>query len=330
MDEFHPESPDRLKSIYGMLGIIDQAGLLYVPARSASEEEIEWVHDPRYVTMVRETSGKGRTRLDPDTSTSPKSYDASCMAAGGVLKLVDSLMKGEIDNGFALVRPPGHHAEKHRAMGFCIFNNIAIGARYLEYCYGRKRIMIVDFDLHHGNGTQQCFYADNSVLYISTHQYPYYPGSGWYDEIGHGLGKGYTINIPLSNGMHDGDYEHVFEEIVAPVSRLFAPEVILVSAGYDIHASDPLGGMKVTESGFSAIARTMMNIAGKECDGKLLFVLEGGYNLVALANGVRATIMEMRKTPLHFEEANDRVVSRAAVEVVSKVKQTIEPYWGNF
>jgi acetoin utilization deacetylase AcuC-like enzyme len=328
-DDFHPENPGRLIGIYEMLKEIDQTGLVYVPARLATEDEIALNHDRDYIRVVKETRGKVQRRLDPDTVTSAKSYDAACMAAGGFLQLIDASMSGEVDNGFALVRPPGHHAEPGRSMGFCIFNNIAIGARYVAEKYGLGRVLIIDFDLHHGNGTQHSFYGDASVLYMSTHQYPYYPGTGWYDEIGQGEGKGYTVNLPLSYGMNDADYVHLFREVIVPVSRLFKPEIVLVSAGFDIHRSDPLGGMAVTEHGFAKMTRTLMDIAARDCGGKVLFVLEGGYDVSALTNSVRTAIMELRDTPICRAGVVDDA-SDAAKQTASKVKQTLEPYWGAF
>ena len=328
-DDFHPENPERLKGIYHMLEEIDQTGLVYVPARAATEDEIALVHDRGYIKTVKETAGKGQKRLDPDTVTSAKSYDAACKAAGGFLELIDASMSGEIDNGFALVRPPGHHAESGKAMGFCIFNNIAIGARYAAKKYGLGRVLIVDFDLHHGNGTQHSFYEDASVLYMSTHQYPYYPGTGWYDEVGQGKGKGYTVNLPLSYGMGDADYVHLFKEVIVPVSGLFKPEILLVSAGFDTHRNDPLGGMAVTEHGFARMTRMLMDMAGHDCGGKALFVLEGGYDVTALTNSVRTVIMELRDTPVYIAEVKDGA-SDAAKTTASKVRQTLEPYWGPF
>lgn len=328
-DDFHPENPKRLAGIYAMLEEIGQDGLVYIPARSATEEELALVHDPSYISMVCETRGKIQKRLDPDTVTSPKSYEAACMAAGGFLQLIDECMKGEIDNGFALVRPPGHHAESGRAMGFCIFNNIAIGARYLERMHGLKRILVVDFDLHHGNGTQHSFYGDSTILYMSTHQYPYYPGTGWYDEVGEGEGRGYTVNAPLSYGSGDADYIHVFREAFVPIARLFKPEVVLVSAGFDIHRNDPLGGMKVTERGFSQMTRILMDIAKSECGGKVLFALEGGYDLKGLSNGVKAVVMELKETPLYMPDENESP-SNAVVQVIARLKEAVRPYWGEF
>ncbi len=326
-DAFHPENPGRLRSIYGMLEEIDQKDLLYVPARPATRDEIALVHEPHYITMVEQTRGKVQTRLDPDTVASARSYDAACMAAGGLLQLVDAAVSGEIDNGFALVRPPGHHAEAGRAMGFCIFNNVAIAARYLEKKHGLTRILIADFDVHHGNGTQHSFYEDPSVLYLSTHQYPHYPGTGWYEEIGQGKGKGYTINVPLAYGMNDADYLYVFRELVVPVAGLFRPEFVLVSAGFDIHRDDPLGGMAVTERGFAGMTRMLMDVADREAAGKVLFTLEGGYDIGALTNSVRSVIMELKGASVYAAASEDGA-SHAGEQVVSKVKEALRPYWG--
>lgn len=325
-DQFHPESPQRLQCIYDMLGKLPQEGFVYVPARSASDDEICLVHDPRYHAAVAETAGKSHTRLDPDTSTSPKSFEAACMAVGGLLNLVDAVMSGEIDNGIALVRPPGHHAEANRAMGFCLFNNIAIAARYLARQYGLDRILLVDFDLHHGNGTQHSFYDDPKVLYFSTHQYPYYPGSGWYSEVGRGEGKGYTVNVPLTYGMDDVDYDYVFNQLLVPLSDAFHPQMVLVSAGFDIHRDDPLGGMAVTEAGFANMTRILLDIASRHCGGKMLVALEGGYDLDGLTRSVQAVILEMRRgtpsgTPIRGEPC------KGVVQTVASVKEALKPYW---
>ena len=215
-------------------------------------------------------------------------------------------------------------------MGFCIFNNCAIGARYAQEKHGFDRIMIVDYDLHHGNGTQHSFYDDPRVLYVSTHQYPYYPGTGGYNEVGEGEGRGYTVNVPMTYGMTDADYVHVFTEIVAPLGRAFRPQIVLVSAGFDIHRKDPLGGMAVTERGFARITRLLMDMAEVACEGKLVCVPEGGYDTEALAGSVKAVLTELneRNFPGSAEE-NNEPPTRAAAEVVLKVKQAIRPYWGD-
>jgi len=328
-DDFHPENPERLVHIYAMLDELGRDGLAYVEPRMATHEEIALNHDISYINFVAETKGKVQRRLDPDTVTSPKSYEAALMAVGGFLELGDALFAGKVDNGFALVRPPGHHAERGKAMGFCIFNNVAVGARYLINKYALKKVLIVDWDLHHGNGTQHSFYDDSDVLYFSTHQHPYYPGTGWYDEIGSGKGKGYTINVPLSHGMGDADYVHVFQEIVTPVARAWKPEIILVSAGFDIHRSDPLGGMSVTESGFTKMTKILTNLAEEVCDGKILFALEGGYDLSGLTNSVKAVILQLRKTPLYVQDDKE-IPSPSVQQTVQQVKQVLRPYWGDF
>jgi acetoin utilization deacetylase AcuC-like enzyme len=327
--DYHPENPRRLAAVYRALEKMDQAGLVYMPARAATSEELALNHDPDYIRAIERTRGKAHTRLDPDTVASARSYDAACSAAGGFLQLIDRCMSGGVDHGFALVRPPGHHAARARSMGFCIFNNIAIGARYLLKRHGMGRILIIDFDLHHGNGTQHSFYAEKTVLYLSTHQYPYYPGTGWFDELGQGEGKGYTVNIPLSYGMADAAYLYIFREVVVPVSRLFRPEIILVSAGFDIHTSDPLGGMAVTEQGFAGMTGQLMYAAADACGGRLLFVLEGGYDVGALTGSVKTVVMMLKGTPAYAATINGDA-SEAARRAVSMVKERIRPYWGAF
>jgi acetoin utilization deacetylase AcuC-like enzyme len=328
-DDFHPENPQRLVRIYSMLKELGPDSLIFLPQREATHDEIAWVHEPSYISFVTGTKGKVQKRLDPDTVTSPRSYEAACVAVGGCLRLADAIMSGEVDNGFALVRPPGHHAERDRAMGFCIFNNVAVTARYLQKQHGLKRVLIVDWDLHHGNGTQHSFYDDPSVMYMSTHQYPYYPGTGWYEETGEGKGRGHTVNVPLSYGMGDADYLHAFEEVFMPIARLYKQEMVIVSAGFDTHQNDPLGGMSVTESGFAMMTRMLMDMAEESCGGRILFCLEGGYDLAALTNSVRAVLMELKKTPLYIQDAKDAPCAGAR-QVVLKVKQVLKPYWGDF
>lgn len=328
MDFYHPESPERLKRIYAMLDEIGPNNLTRIPARDATHDEIAYIHEPSYINSIYATKGKS-IRLDPDTSTSPKSYEAAIKAVGGLLNLVDALMEGKIDNGFALVRPPGHHAEKNRAMGFCLFNNIAIAARYATKKHNIKRVIIIDFDLHHGNGTQHSFYRDQDVLYFSTHQYPYYPGTGWIDEVGDGDGRGYTVNVPFSYGMDDNDYIFAFKEVLVPISDMYKPELILVSAGFDAHFNDPLGGMRVTEEGYAAMTNIILSIAQKHCNGRVLYALEGGYGLDGLTKSVRAVIEEMRGTPVYKDFKHD-APSKEAVKTVERLKKTLSPYWGVF
>ena len=293
MGDFHPESPKRLEAIYRMIDKDIKFPYLTIEPRTATEEEIQWVHTPSYVSAIKSTSGKERVVLDPDTSTSARSYEVALLAAGGVLKAIELILKGKIQNGFALIRPPGHHAEASRAMGFCLFNNVAIGAQYLLKKHGHKRILIMDWDLHHGNGTQNSFYDRNDVLYFSTHQFPHYPGTGHWREIGEGKGEGFTINIPLSSGKTNSDYLYIFEKILSPIADKFQPDFILVSAGFDIYEGDPLGGMQITAEGFGALANALLRLADKHCKNRILFTLEGGYNLQGLSEGSREVLLQL-------------------------------------
>lgn len=293
MGDFHPESPKRIEAIYQMIDAEISFPYLKIEPRAATEEEVRWVHVPSYVSAIKATSGKERVMLDPDTSTSPHSYEVALLAAGGVLKAAELILHGEAKNGFAFVRPPGHHAEASRAMGFCLFNNVAIGAEFLLKTHRQKKILIVDWDLHHGNGTQNSFYSRNDVLYFSTHQFPHYPGTGHWSETGQGEGQGFTINVPLSPGKTDSDYLYIFEKLLFPAAKKFQPDFILVSAGFDIYEGDPLGGMQITAKGFSALAHALLRLADEHCKGRILFVLEGGYNLQGLSSGSREVLFQL-------------------------------------
>ncbi len=289
----HPESPRRLEAIYERIGEPDISGLFSALApREAAVEELRWNHAGAYIERIERTAGVPHFQLDPDTATSAGSWKAAILAVGGVFTAMDKINSAEADNGFALVRPPGHHAEHDHAMGFCLFNNVALGAHYARRVLDMKRILIVDWDLHHGNGTQHSFYDNNEVLYFSTHQYPYYPGSGAANQTGEGEGTGFTVNVPLSAGAGDKEYAAIFNRILTPVARKFNPEFILVSAGFDIYHNDPLGGMKVTEKGFAWLSRVLLDLAAQCCNGKILFCLEGGYNLTGLKEGTAAVIKE--------------------------------------
>jgi acetoin utilization deacetylase AcuC-like enzyme len=292
--EFHPESPQRLEVLYEMLEGAEVRGtFVEISPRPCDREDLERVHDGGYIDFVASTAGKPLASLDPDTQTSPRSYEASLQAAGGCLEAVDRILSGEIQNAFAMVRPPGHHAETARAMGFCLFNNVAIAARYAQAKHGLAKVMIVDWDLHHGNGTQRTFYDDATVLYASTHQYPYYPGTGGFDEIGNGTGQGLTVNVPLSPGHGDGEYAGIYRRIMAQVGRAYQPDLLIISAGFDIYLGDPLGGMRVTPGGFAMMTRTLKEMADEVCHGRLLVALEGGYNLEGLRTAGEAVLKEL-------------------------------------
>jgi acetoin utilization deacetylase AcuC-like enzyme len=290
----HPESPERLKGIYKLLdGDLLRDCFLEPEFSPASHALIALNHSETLIERVSETAGKIFDSLDPDTKTSPDSYAAACLAVGALVKGVDLLMAGDIDNGFALVRPPGHHAERTQSMGFCLFNNVAVAAHYAIETLGLERVMIVDWDLHHGNGTQNSFYESEKVLYLSTHQYPYYPGSGSLQETGRGRGEGFTVNIPLPGYQGDADYATIFDDLLVPIGREYQPQIILVSAGFDIYGGDPLGAMEVTPQGFAYMTRALVRLAEEVCQGRLLVTLEGGYNLDGQRDGILAVLGEL-------------------------------------
>ena len=286
----HVENAGRLEALISDLelaGLKSQLTLVEPPA--ASIEELSLVHQKQYIGYIQDVARKGGGWLDADTVMSPDSYDVALYAAGGVIRAAEAVMDGEVVSAFALVRPPGHHATPRRAMGFCLFNNIAIAAQHALARYNLERILIIDFDVHHGNGTQETFYDSPRVMYISTHQYPFYPGTGSIEETGDGAAQGTTINIPLPAGCGDGEYLKVFEQIIVPAARRFKPQLILVSAGYDLHWADGLALMQVSVTGFGQMARIIKGLADELCGGRLAFSLEGGYNLNALAASVKAT-----------------------------------------
>ncbi|MEW5817245.1 MAG: histone deacetylase [Spirochaetota bacterium] len=287
----HPETHKRLEVIYRMLSDSDvQSIFCEIDSREAKERELLYIHSGEYIRQVADTAGRMYSFLDADTPTSPGSYRAALRAAGGLCNAVMAVVKGELDNAFALVRPPGHHAEQNSGRGFCIFNNIAIAAEYARKELGTRKILIVDWDLHHGNGTQHAFETNSDILFFSTHRYPFYPGTGGFDENGAGKGEGYTINIPLSPGFGDAEYSIIYAQILKPIAFQFKPELVLVSAGFDIYRDDPLGGMKVTPNGFISLTKILMDIAAAFCGGKIVLTLEGGYDLEGLQQSVKAVI----------------------------------------
>ncbi|NGZ95298.1 MAG: histone deacetylase [Nitrospira sp. WS110] len=288
----HPESPNRLRAIMQRL---EQSGtaarLARIEPRPAEDEWITQVHTPGYVAALnRAAPATGRVSLDPDTSMSPGSLTAAYLAAGGALAAVDAIMEGQVNHVFCAVRPPGHHAEAGRAMGFCLLNNVAIAARYIQKKYGLTRVLIVDWDVHHGNGTQHSFEDDPSVLFFSTHQYPHYPGTGRGSERGKGAGEGFTINVPMEAGEGDDDYRAVFQKVLVAAADDFKPEFVIISAGFDAHTDDPLASMGLTEAGYAELTEIVAGIAKRHANGRILSSLEGGYNLTALAASVEAHV----------------------------------------
>jgi acetoin utilization deacetylase AcuC-like enzyme len=286
----HPENQQRLTTILRVLRdhkILEQ--LTPIPAVPITPERLERVHGPRYVEQVQRVAQQGGGHLDMDTYVRPASYDAALVAAGGLVEATRAVLDGEVSNAFALVRPPGHHALRGRGMGFCLFNNVAIAARYALAERGLERVLIMDFDVHHGNGTQDEFEADPAVMYISTHQFPHYPGTGYWDETGQGPGSGSIVNVPLAGGAGDEGFSRIFQEVVGPVAWRFQPQLVLVSAGYDAHWDDPLANMRLSVEGYAAVAQALKDLAADLCDGRLVFTLEGGYHLDALAYSILNT-----------------------------------------
>ncbi len=325
----HPENPRRLKAVYDMLDRSDMLGCFTeITPREAERKELILIHSPGYIDSISATEGKEQTSLTPDTHTSPGSYKAAVLAPGGLFLAISKVVSGELRNAFALVRPPGHHAEKSRAMGFCLFNNIALGAMYARQFLGLKRILIVDWDVHHGNGTQHSFENDPSVLFFSSHQHPFYPGTGLFTEAGRGKGEGFTVNIPLPKGYADAEFAALFEKLLRPMAMEFGPELILVSAGFDTHKSDPVGGMKMTSAGFAVLTRSLMKIADDCCSGKLVLSLEGGYNVKALAGSVKSVLKELSDiTVSRVQETAARARSRKVNYALHRSMHVHRQFW---
>ena len=287
----HPENHQRMMAIRRLLhqdGILER--FLSIEATPIDRARLEMVHHPDYVRLIETYAAQGGGYIDSDTYMQPGSYDAALDAVGGCVNLVEAVLAGRVRNGMALVRPPGHHAGPQQAEGFCLFNNIAVAARVAQREWQLDRILIVDFDVHHGNGTQEIFYADRGVLYFSTHQVPLYPGTGSVDERGTGDGLGYTVNVPLMPHVGDVGYARVFDEILAPLAARYRPQLILVSAGFDGHWSDPLASMDLSIAGYGKLVQRLLDLADEHCQGRLVIVLEGGYRYEVLAHSVLTTL----------------------------------------
>ncbi len=327
----HPEHPGRLSAIHGRL---EEAGLVArcerVPAREATREELERIHTAAHVRAIASTANRDFSQLDPDTYASRGSYEAALLAVGGLVDLSLAVAEGRLSNGLALLRPPGHHAEADHAMGFCLFNNVAVAARAVQARGaaagaarnpGATRVLVVDWDVHHGNGTQHSFWEDPTVLYFSTHQFPFYPGTGAIDEIGGGAGLGLTVNVPLPAGCGDAEYLAAFDRVLLPVARTFAPDLVLVSAGYDAADGDLLGSMRITPDGYARLTHRLLGLAG----GRVVLALEGGYNLDAIARSAEASLRAL------FGEMADESLRPHPAPAVSRIFDRVHdvqrPYW---
>jgi acetoin utilization deacetylase AcuC-like enzyme len=294
----HPENGSRMLAT---MALLEECGLLAkltrIEARDASPPELALAHDPAYVAAVEQAARQGGGWVDPDTLITPRSYDVAARVVGGTLAALDAVMQGDVVSAFCLVRPPGHHATTDQAMGFCLFNHVAVAAAYARKQFGLERVAVVDIDVHHGNGTQDAFYDDPGVLYVSTHEYPFYPGTGAAREIGAGAGRGYNINIPMPHGCGDDAYGRAFDAVVLPALRRYRPQLILVSAGYDAHFADEIAGQQLSVDGYGTLVAMLKGAASELCGGRLLLALEGGYHLVALPWSIRRTIEVLHGDP---------------------------------
>jgi len=327
----HPENALRLKCIMETIkenGILEK--LTRINPEKATAEQVAMFHRPEYIEKVAQFARAGGGYIDPDTVVSRKSFEVALKAVGGALTAVDYVLSGRLNSAFALVRPPGHHAVAGRSMGFCLFNNIAIAALHAREKYGLERILIVDWDVHHGNGTSEAFFSDPGVLFFSTHQQGIFPGAGRVSEVGQGEGEGYTINVPLNRGTGDAGLYYAFTQLLEPVARQYKPQLVMVSAGFDGHHSDPLAGLSMTVPGYARIAEIVRKIADEECDGKIVASLEGGYNLSVIGHSVSAMLNVLGDYGMTIDEPGgappgfDGPTMRDSIEEALKVHKR---YW---
>ena len=321
----HPERVERAEVMDVVAARWRDGGGEVVAPRRATHEQLARVHDAEYLRRISETAGQA-VALDPDTYTSTDTYEVAQLAAGAAVDAVERVMSGSHTMALALVRPPGHHAERSRAMGFCFYNNIAVAAAHAR-TLGAQRVAIVDYDVHHGNGTQHMFESNPNVLYISSHQYPFYPGTGAVDETGVGAGTGFTVNLPIEAGAVDEDYQTAFQDVALPVLRQFKPDLLLVSAGFDAHERDPLANMRVSTEAFAAMTLELRAVAAECCSERMMLVTEGGYDLRALTASLE-TVVKTLSGPLEparwpasgVKSSRGRLSAEAA-------KRALKPFW---
>ena len=326
----HLENARRVKAVQSVLEDPSLNGKWaeLVP-RLATKEELALVHTADHIDRIEKTAGKPLYSFDMDTQTTEKSYDVARLGVGAVFGLLDEIWTGKATRGFACIRPPGHHAEPDKAMGFCLFNNVALGARYLKEHYSVSKIMIVDFDVHHGNGIQSAFYNTDDVLYVSLHQFPCYPGTGNFGEVGRGRGEGFTINIPLGKGHGDRDFAGIIYYMLNPLAQAYHPDMILVSCGFDLYMHDPLGGMTVTPEGYALITFFLLDIAQKVCNGLIAFIMEGGYSLKGIRECGLRVMQELCDVPTLNRKQIEKVTGNSArkLSAVRKVIEIQKEYW---
>ncbi len=317
----HPESPARLQHVLSLLRDQPVAGVEMVQPRPATDIDVARVHTPALRARLKATQGK-HVVLDADTRVSPRSYEAALLAAGAAVGATRAVLEGQARNAFALVRPPGHHAEPDEMMGFCLLNNAAIAAEAARAA-GAERVLVLDWDVHHGNGTQAVFWKRSDVLYQSVHQYPFYPGTGAPTDVGEGPGTGFTVNCGLPAGRTDADFGAVFHDLLLPVAAAFAPDLVIVSAGFDPHEDDPIGGMVCTERGFAAMCTLVKQFADATAHGRLVLLLEGGYSLVGLPRSVHACLEVLTGRAEEFPTGPHREASHA----IRASRDALRPYW---
>ncbi len=321
----HPERAARIVAIEEELARHDWLGMERVEAPRVAAETLTAVHPARYVRGIEELCAAGGGAIDADTVVVEASYEAALRAAGGAVRLVDLLLTGEAPSGFSALRPPGHHAEPARAMGFCLFDNVAVAAQHALDAHGLERVLVLDWDVHHGNGTNAAFHATAEVLFVSLHEWPLYPGTGPASDVGSGAGAGYTVNLPVAAGSGDALYASLLEHVVAPLARAYAPQLVLISAGFDAHRDDPLAGLSLTEDGFAALAGSVRRL-GAELEAPVGAVLEGGYDLRALAASTAATLRVLTAAdPPAAVEVPVAPEARAAVERLAQHWPALAP-----
>jgi len=332
----HLDSPERIATLFSTYDLLpSKDSFVEPPFSKVFRETLLLNHSEALVDQVEATAGKMFSVLDVDTFTSKKSYEAACLAVGALTTSIDLLFKNKINNGFALVRPPGHHAEEGRSKGFCIFNNVALAAHHAIEKFGVQKVMIVDWDVHHGNGTQNSFYDTDKVLYVSIHQSPLYPLTGDLHETGTGKGEGYTINIPLPGGQGDAEYANIFNTLILPIAYQYKPELILISAGFDGYYRDDISSMCLTYRGFAYMARVLVELAQELCSGKIIVSLEGGYNLEGLREGVFAVMSELvgekldTPFPTFLDEETEQTLrnERTLHPAIERVREVAKNYW---
>jgi acetoin utilization deacetylase AcuC-like enzyme len=321
----HPERIERAEVMSGVAAAWKQRGRIVQSPRPATQAELRRVHSDEHLAVVDATAGRA-VSLDPDTFTSPESRDVALLAAGAAIGGVEAIVQSRATRVLALVRPPGHHAERDRAMGFCLYNSVAAAAAH-ALTLGMERVAVIDYDVHHGNGTQWIFYEEPRVLYVSTHQYPFYPGTGAAEDVGRGKGAGFTLNVPLEAGATDGDYDEVFKALVIPVVDQFRPELVLISAGFDAHEQDPLARMRLSTTGYAQLTKSLCDAADRHCHGRVVAVTEGGYDLAALKACLESTVTILDGARAPANQEAPRPATQRSRMAMAQVRSAHSKYW---